>query len=356
MIQNWEISSRIDKQTGTVYHTLLIDGSISDARIIAKKLKGYVAEPTVAEAPYVFAFALPNDVDDETKEKIRTAVEEAVQLSQKIDQFIPGGSLGDPLFKNTTQWAYPTFLQAQNTALPKAVDLGEATRFFKVQDEKVAPTTPQPPASSQEQAPQVAPIVSPETNLKDTEAVDLQAQTISIPAGPAPDSETSTPIGTEQSTISISDNDMLIKDMEGSVLEKMPLEDILSAETKYDVFVDVDNSAQQVQKTQQTKEQKISQAQPEKMATFNVFEHELKDQTNIIDVEDVQTITDRLTNKKMDFMNNQPEEKNKPAAPQSGDIPTVPAQSTEPEDTPFTLGARAVSKTGCCPPSVETII
>ncbi len=352
MINNWEIISRIDPATKIVYHTLVMDGSVSDARLVAKKLKGYVAEPTVAEAPYVFAFALPSDIDDQTKEKIRTAAEEAVLLSQKIDRLVPGGTLGDPLFNNTTQRGFPTFLQVQDTALPKEVDLGAATRLFRVTDtpadasQAQGATTQSSAASQQPDIPQTQyaaqaqePVSSSEntstpkeaaaqTNLKDTVPPDSKGPNVSIPA------TTGHPTS---STISISDNDMLIKDMEGSMLEKMPLEDILSAETRYDVFVDVDQPPQQVKQTQQTKEQKMAQVQPEGTSTFNVFENELKDQTNIIDVEEVQTITDRLTQKNTDFMNhNQPEKPNKPDIEKPE---LTQFREVEQENSPFTLGA-----------------
>lgn len=389
MINNWEIISRIDPKSHSVYHTLLMDGTVADARIIAKKLKGYVGDPSVAEAPYVFAFQLLLDMDEATKEKVHIAIEEGIKLSKKVGQFVPGGSLGDPLFNNTIQRDFPTFLQVQHTIAPKEVDLGAATRFFQVENDGITPvqpttqkssgaqtpvppeTTPKTPASqaaqpgptpqvSQPQPPEVpvlqqpqSPAVSPadnrpvaaatdhpslvpETNLeKDLNDIEIQAQTIAVP-NPSTD--------LNPSTISISDNDMLIKDMEGSMLEKMPLEDILSAETKYDVFVDVVKTPQQAQKTQQTKEQKMAQAQPENSETFNVFEHELKDQTNVIDVEEVQTITDQLTQKNVNFMNNsQPEEQNKPAAPnqqpEAASIPTVSAQEGKTGTVPFTLGA-----------------
>ncbi len=352
MINNWEIIDRMDPKTGAVYHALLMDGSVSDARIIAKKLKGYVGQLLNAEAPYIFSFQLPQDMDQLTREKIRIAIEEGVALSKKIDSFVPGGALGDPLFSSTILQDAPSLLHLSSpqTMYPKEVDLGAATRFFRVENEGISPTQqsqmsinqppadpirPVPAAPQQDVPAEYKPAVQPpvpETNLE-APSLEIQARTIMPP---------STPADISQSTISISDNDMLIKDMEGSMLEKMPLEDILSAETKYDVFVDVVKTPQQAQQTQQTKDQKMSQAHPEKAETFNVFEHELKDQTNVIDVEEVQTITEQLPKKEMNFMNNsQPEGPNKPAATaqETAGMPTVPSQTDGQADVPFTLGA-----------------
>ena len=59
MITNWDIiSSANSSGTGRSF-TLMIDGTESDARLIAKKLTGYVQAPQAANPPFTYAFALP---------------------------------------------------------------------------------------------------------------------------------------------------------------------------------------------------------------------------------------------------------------------------------------------------------
>ena len=305
MIQHWELISQIDDKTKSIRYSLVMDGTEKDSRLMAKKLKGIVQGTYDAVAPYVYGFVLPNDMDENTQEKIRTAAKEVVDLSQKIDHLVPGGNLGDPLFNAT------------DTDINKSPDSPAPAKQFDLEDASRLNlhTTNQSAASKQSTQ-------KPEK----IEQIDLSQQTISMPA-----------TADASGTLSISDDDMLINGMEGSVLEKMPIEDILSAETRYDMFMDVDQTAQQVKQTQQDKAQKISDAHSSNAGSFNVFENELKDQTNIIDIEDVETITDRLAKKDKTFMNNinpsQENEQNHSADPQ-----TDTAASSTPS-TPFTLGA-----------------
>ncbi len=305
MIRHWELISQIDDKTKSIRYSLVMDGTEKDSRLMAKKLKGIVRGTYDAVAPYVYGFVLPNDMDENTQEKIRTAAKEVVDLSQKIDHLVPGGNLGDPLFNAT------------DTDINKSPDSPAPAKQFDLEDASRLNlhTTNQSAASKQSTQ-------KPE----EIEQIDLSQQTVSMPA-----------TADASGTLSISDDDMLINGMEGSVLEKMPIEDILSAETRYDMFMDVDQTAQQVKQTQQDKAQKISDAHSSNAGSFNVFENELKDQTNIIDIEDVETITDRLAKKDKTFMNNinpsQENEQNHSADPQ-----TDTAASSTPS-TPFTLGA-----------------
>ncbi len=305
MIQHWELISQIDDKTKSIRYSLVMDGTEKDSRLMAKKLKGIAQGTYDAVAPYVYGFVLPNDMDENTQEKIRTAAKEVVDLSQKIDHLVPGGNLGDPLFNAT------------DTDINKSPDSPAPAKQFDLEDASRLNlhTTNQSAASKQSTQ-------KPE----EIEQIDLSQQTISMPA-----------TADASGTLSISDDDMLINGMEGSVLEKMPIEDILSAETRYDMFMDVDQTAQQVKQTQQDKAQKMSDAHSPNAGSFNVFENELKDQTNIIDIEDVETITDRLAKKDKTFMNNinpsQENEQNHSADPQ-----TDTAASSTPS-TPFTLGS-----------------
>ena len=335
MIEHWELTNWIDKKTDAAHYSLVMDGTDKDAHLMAKKLKGYVRGTYAAPAPYVHGFVLPNDLDDNTQERIRTAVKEVVALSHKIDAFVPGGNLGDPLF-NAPQPILDTSGQLLDKA-EKQVDLDEATRVNLHPVDTQVPQAPQPPAMPDNTEDAAA------ESLEEINPVNLHKQTIEVSA---PEDTTS--------TISISDDDMLIKDMEGSMLEKMPLEDILSAQTKYDMFVDVNQTPQQAQRTQQEKGQRMPDAQPPNTTSFNVFEHDLKEQTNVIDIEEIQTITDKLTQKENNMTQLPPshdESKQLPSAPQpeQNDLPeiTVRADRSQlnpaPEVTPSSPAQNATA-------------
>lgn len=395
MIDNWEIASRVDK-TGTIHYTVLIDGTEHDARLVAKKLKGYVKEPTRAEAPYVYAFKLPPDLDEGTQDKLHTALREAVELTNKINQFVPGGVLGDPLFNAQTSIedkAFPTFLTMDPSAsifqgsTPGAqakpqIDLSfvsqlhvlpgeEPPRAQQISSNEIeqsmselpqnsttpqfsttvrevfmtqpsAPQAPHPPEQQSSAAPVNNKPDAPQKPMADIPATSAKplVQSPTQPAEPAQDA---------QPPLSITDEDMLIKDMEGSMLNKMPLEDILSAETKYDIFVDVEKTPLQNQSAQEQKEQKIKQADATGSSTFSVFDVNLKEQT--VDMEEVQNLTNNLTGKTMDFTK-KPEQPNQqqPAAPtaksqtdvsqpQQPDQPPTPSQ-----EVPFTLGSSSIQE------------
>lgn len=332
MIQHWEITSKIDTQTNSIHYALVIDGTEKDARIIAKKLKGYVKETYAANVPYEYGFVLPDDLDENTKEKIHTAVKEGIELSRQVDSLVPGGTLGDPLFNSVdTASDFPSFSPLSDTASLNKKQINLDTVSGRSNLQPSAPNAPQKSTHSQPTQPSQNTLSSTpsdtpqkEAEIEEENPLNLQKQTINV-------SEKTPTSG----TLSISDDDMLINGMEGSVLEKMPLEDILSADTRYDMFVDIEQPTDQVKQTQQEKSQKISEAQSTNPTSFNVFEHELKDQTNIIDIEDVKTITDRLPKKDKTFMNNtnshQENKKNQPATPQM-DTDTT-------SNVPFTLGS-----------------
>lgn len=302
MISQWDIISRIDPKNQSRLYTLVTDGTEHDARLIAKKLAGYVQPPVPAVAPFVYAFELPADLDEDTLEKIRTAVAEGVEQTSKINQFVPGGVLGDPLFH------------------------AEGTQEEK--DSPISRTTDSPASSlptNEKPAPQKEP---------PTEPLQVERQTVATP-------EVSEPNAAGE--ITINDHDMLIKDMEDTLLgkEQVPLEDIFSAETKYDMFLDLDK--QQLVKNPPAREQKMDAPQENKtespQESFNIFEQKIKDQTCIIDLDDLNTITDRLAKKDMGFVQhaNVPAETTptaeKPVLPEpkaDTPLPAQPAQ-TQPE-------------------------
>ena len=327
MITTWDIISRMDPKDHGLRYTLVMDGTEHDARLIAKKLEGYVQKPLPAVAPFVYAFELPADLDEDTLEKIRTAVQEGVEQTNKINQFVPGGILGDPLFNNEAAKEDNTF--------PTFVTLDPSESFFRAEDAAPSPAQQpaQPPVSDEVPATpaqqEVDAFQAKHISLDNkSEGLELEKQTVASPSNSKDKS----------GEITISDKDMLIKDMEGTLLGKMPLEDIFSAETKYDMFLDLEN--QQLSKNSQAKrEQKINAAADGKDSleeSFNIFEQKLKDQTCFVDLEDLNTITDRLPKKNTDFLQHAAQ----PAAPQQEETPVrkaVPAsQPSTPQPEPNT--------------------
>ncbi len=369
MIQNWEIVSRVEHRTKQMHYTLLLDGTEHDARLIAKKLRGYVRSITPARAPYVYAFELPTDMDEGTQDRIRAATKEGVELANKVNQFVPGGVLGDPLFNAdlTEHKDFPTFLTLDPSAsffeehpelasrqkpgldlsdvekmdLAKTGKLPQAHRDSVSENleetcaPKISPAGPELSTTAQEvfqtQPLQetLPPVVPPNTPPAKPEPPTNAQPPMAAPppAQPAvPDLQTRT-ISMEQtqkeSSLSISDKDMLIKDMEGSVLEKMPLADILSAETKYDIFMEADKPLS-TQVTQTQKEQKIASLQEENINTFNVFEPDVQEPSSTADVNEVQEITNRLAKKTMDFIEKPTIPPEKPSSANSNELPAEP--------------------------------
>ncbi|MBP5403484.1 MAG: ATP-binding protein [Elusimicrobiaceae bacterium] len=393
MIKNWEIVSRVEHKTRRMHYTLLLDGTEHDARLIAKKLRGYVRNITRAHAPYVYAFELPADMDEGTQDKIHSAVKEGVELTNKVNQFVPGGVLGEPLFNSNftkSEKEFPTFLTLDPSAscfkgkpdlsaeqkpgldlsFVETMDLAKTGQLPKIpqanmpENLKETGTKEKSPASTelsttarevfQTQPPQetlstldktknlaeeiLPPPVPPQEPAQAQPAVQAppppklaatpQPKTpAQVPAQPTVDDLQTQTISVEQSptesSLSISDKDMLIKDMEGSVLEKMPLADILSAETKYDIFIEADKPVS-TQVTQAQKEQKIASLQEENISTFNVFEPDVQEPSSTADVNEVQEITNRLAKKTMDFIEKPNIPPQKPSSANSHELPAEP--------------------------------
>lgn len=349
MIQNWELTDRLDQKTGAIHYYLLTDGTEQDARLIARKLKGYVKDISAAQYPYAYTFELQEDLDEITLDKIRTAIKEGVTLSSKVNEFVPGGSLGDPLFAAHTvreEKAFPTFLtldpatnilnksgSSSPTKRPQ-LDLdathfpGNATELIQthvsmdenpehaVAREMLPEETMLSTAAREVFATQIHPqeiMEEPIVNIEEAPAANITVPPVSAATPRPPKAE---------STISISDQDMLLKDVEESVLGKMPLEDILSADTRHDLFIDVkqNNASKPEPQPDAPKKQADSATSSD---AFNVFESDVADTDNLLDVAEIHTITDKITQKNMDFIKkpNTPEEK-----PQ---MPSVPQPQTD---------------------------
>ena len=278
MIHNWDIISRRNPSTGDQLFTLVTDGTKNDALLVAKKLEGYAQPPVKTVAPYSYALALSSNLDDETVEKIRTAMREVVEQSQKINQFVPNGTLGNPLF-NTPQADKTSFF----TGL--APDINEETTFFHLDEADVTAT---PTEQGQN--------ISLEAHV---------VRTLDDPNQPAAEITDSHAVKISTGSLTISDKDMLIKDMEDTLLGKMPPENFFNEDTKYDVFSDVENK--ELTKVAQAKRaEKIEAATSDKKASleesFNVFEQNMQEENCEAELEDLHTVTDRLTEKDLGFV------------------------------------------------------
>ncbi len=355
MITNWEIVSRIDQATKAIHYTLLMDGNEQDARLIAKKLKGYTKGTKTAPAPYAYAFELPADMDERTQDKVQAAVKEGVELANKVDSFVPGGVLGDPLFNaNLTQTLkdFPTFLAPDTNLKPQdplpsfqqvELDLSNATELNLQQtDPHVEALQVSIPENIEETVAKDIPPTAPEPAQQGSQPQPPQPQaTAPVQPPVAPKDTSAKPADT--GTLSISDKDMLLEDMEGSVLEKMPLEDILSAHTRYDMFMDTATQAQP-QAQQAQKEEKLASVQEEKLDTFNVFEPEVQEPSSTQDVNEVHEITNRLATKNMDFTNKPTPPSKDFSADASQEASAPQANTPAAPQVPFTLGAAQEKK------------
>ena len=284
MINNWDLVSRVDPETGRRLFSLMIDGTEQEARLIAKKLEGFVKRPISADPPFVYAFELPQDLDEATQDKIRTATREGVEQANKINQFVPGGVLGDPLFNTASP-------QEENASFALDLDAGDplSLKTQHISSDEIPAdlaTTykPQPPElilpAHEEGEPTFTSFI-PATQMGDE--LSAWAQNDSAPAqqdAPVEQEEAATP------GFPLDEKDMLIKDMEGTVLDKMPLEDIFAAETKYDMFVDVEDK-EKTKHAQSQRENKFSEAtasSAQQAENMDVFAQDIKEQTNVIDL------------------------------------------------------------------------
>lgn len=323
MIQNWDIVSRIDPQTKSLLYALVIDGTEHDARLIAKKLAGYAQAPTAAVAPFVYQFELPSDMDEGTLDKIRTAVTEGISQTNKVNQFVPGGVLGEPLFNQDVTKEdkdFPTFITLDPSEsffspsgagdvanrdtigrgsidldVPAGLDLQKqvvSTQSEALPEElaklaaKHRPNAATVPPAPAEKAP------AEEVPAPQVPAAAEPAQGPAVPAAETPAPEVSAPA---EEGNPINDKDMLIKDMEGTLLDQMPLDDIFEAKTKYDMFLDLNDpkANQQANAGRDAKLGDLADGKDSLEETFNIFEQKIKDETCFMDLDEQGHITTR---------------------------------------------------------------
>ena len=323
MIQNWDIVSRIDPQTKSLLYALVIDGTEHDARLIAKKLAGYAQAPTAAVAPFVYQFELPSDMDEGTLDKIRTAVTEGISQTNKVNQFVPGGVLGEPLFNQDVTKEdkdFPTFITLDPSEsffspsgagdvanrdtigrgsidldVPAGLDMQKqvvSTQSEALPEElaklaaKHRPNAATVPPAPAEKAP------AAEVHAPQVPAAAEPAQGPAVPTAETPAPEVSAPA---EEGNPINDKDMLIKDMEGTLLDQMPLDDIFEAKTKYDMFLDLNDpkANQQANAGRDAKLGDLADGKDSLEETFNIFEQKIKDETCFMDLDAQGHITTR---------------------------------------------------------------
>ena len=322
MIQNWDIVSRIDPQTKSLLYALVIDGTEHDARLIAKKLAGYAQAPTAAVAPFVYQFELPSDMDEGTLDKIRTAVTEGISQTNKVNQFVPGGVLGEPLFNQDVTKEdkdFPTFITLdpsesffspsgagdvanRNTIGRGSIDLDVPAgldmqkQVVSTQSEALPEELAKLAAKHQPDAATVPPAPAEKAPAEEVHAPQVPAaepaQVPAVPAAETPVPEVSAPA---EEGNPINDKDMLIKDMEGTLLDQMPLDDIFEAKTKYDMFLDLNDpkANQQANAGRDAKLGDLADGKDSLEETFNIFEQKIKDETCFMDLDAQGHITTR---------------------------------------------------------------
>lgn len=322
MIQNWDIVSRIDPQTKSLLYALVIDGTEHDARLIAKKLAGYAQAPTAAVAPFVYQFELPSDMDEGTLDKIRTAVTEGISQTNKVNQFVPGGVLGEPLFNQDVTKEdkdFPTFITLdpsesffspsgagdvanRNTIGRGSIDLDVPAgldmqkQVVSTQSEALPEELANLAAKHRPNAATVPPAPAEKAPAAEVHAPQVPAaepaQGPAVPAAETPVPEVSAPA---EEGNPINDKDMLIKDMEGTLLDQMPLDDIFEAKTKYDMFLDLNDpkANQQANAGRDAKLGDLADGKDSLEETFNIFEQKIKDETCFMDLDAQGHITTR---------------------------------------------------------------
>lgn len=323
MIQNWDIVSRIDPQTKSLLYALVIDGTEHDARLIAKKLAGYAQAPTAAVAPFVYQFELPSDMDEGTLDKIRTAVTEGISQTNKVNQFVPGGVLGEPLFNQDVTKEdkdFPTFItldpsesffspsEAGDVAnrdtigrgsidldVPAGLDLQK--QVVSTQSEALPEELAELAAKHRPNAATVPPAPAEKAPAEEVPAPQVPAAAEPAQGPVVPAAETPVPevSATAEEGNPINDKDMLIKDMEGTLLDKMPLDDIFEAKTKYDMFLDLNDpkANQQANAGRDAKLGDLADGKDSLEETFNIFEQKIKDETCFMDLDAQGHITTR---------------------------------------------------------------
>ena len=261
-------------------------------------------------------------MDEGTLDKIRTAVTEGISQTNKVNQFVPGGVLGEPLFNQDVTKEdkdFPTFITLdpsesffspsgagdvanRNTIGRGSIDLDVPAgldmqkQVVSTQSEALPEELAKLAAKHQPDAATVPPAPAEKAPAEEVHAPQVPAaepaQGPAVPAAETPAPEVSAPA---EEGNPINDKDMLIKDMEGTLLDQMPLDDIFEAKTKYDMFLDLNDpkANQQANAGRDAKLGDLADGKDSLEETFNIFEQKIKDETCFMDLDAQGHITTR---------------------------------------------------------------
>lgn len=312
MITQWEIISSIHPKTSAICYSLVLDGTEHDARLVAKKLEGYVQSIHPAESPYIYNFQLPQDLDEDTLEKIRVAVREGIEQAKKVNEFVPGGVLGNPLFQadiDKEDKNFPTFVTNDPTQSffksDKNISSGD---FFSAApidpDISEKPAKEQSSFSPQQPAVCVSPAETP--HVVSPEELDLHMQVQSVQAPELPQQVADQVIQTP--THPVTEKFLNAFPSETPVPNNtladasQPLDDILLAATRYDMFMDLNKlDKPAVTSPSSATDTPINTGADKSATPFNIFDQQLKEQTCFMDLEDINDVTERITEKDLAF-------------------------------------------------------
>lgn len=289
MITQWDIVSRIEPSNASICYSLLIDGTEHDARLITKKLEGYVQHTQAAESPYVYRFDLPADLDDTTLDKIRVAVQEGIEQAKKVNEFVPGGALGNPLFNAE--------VTKEDKNFPTFITLDPSESFFQKEPAPSLSKTDVLKSKSIDLDGASAEKIDPAPTSNDLEEA-LQTDEPAIEKATyaaEPEELPDTPGKTVSSALPVEE------DKNVSFLSKtQPLNDIFLAETKYDIFVDMDTKRNKRPAASADSSSELPAEETD--GGFNVFDQKIKDQTAFLDLSDVSSVTTSITEKDLSFL------------------------------------------------------
>ena len=256
MIQNWDIISGLHPDgSGNIVSTLVMDGTQDDARLVAERLKDYLrSNPAPAQAPYVYAFELPADLDEGTIEQIRILMRQGVQEATERNEIIPGGGFGNPVFDAFTlnqnapshaadgSSSRPAKPNPTASFGPNTIDLADAG----LEIAKTLPPTP--PVSDEKQpvveTPQLDGTEAHRKKWVSTQTLNKLFNTNTLNGIAQPDKSVAQDVPAQTPT-TVAQDPLGKETADNASDSPKQLEDIFLAETKYDIFVDIAKDAPQ---------------------------------------------------------------------------------------------------------------
>ncbi len=288
MIQEWDI-----KKTSEGFY-LFISGTAADARLVQKKLTGYTSSAQeTSVAPYNLKFKLTTDNPD-TLAKLRIAVKEAVEQSQKVEPFIPAtleNAAEQDASGAKTVHGYTGFInlgdsdaqdleKTQMLAGAAPVIKNETMPFMEsllpAQEQKnVAPRPASEVAKEEKKEPAPAPVKEAAPVIQPEAVIATPEQKTPSPA-PEPADQTPAPPSAAQEAeakdeVPFKPEEMVKEDIQDEVKQKLKFADIFETETVMNVYQDVKPSSSAPKQVDGMLEEFL-----EEKTTFNVFEQTAK--------------------------------------------------------------------------------